>query len=96
MYARLINNILYRAPKKLIIGDNAVYNPADEQYRNAGYKPVEYSEPPYDAPEGQHWEGAFVDGEEAITQEWTLVDDPPETDISPEEALDIILGGAET
>lgn len=96
MYAKLIDGNLHRAPKKLIIGDNVVYNPSDEQYRNAGYKPVEYSEPPYDAPEGQHWEGAFVDGEEAITQEWQLVDDPPETDISAEEALDIILGGAET
>lgn len=93
MYAKLIDGNLHRAPKKLIIGDNAVYNPTDEQYRNAGYKPVEMVEQPDDAPEGKHYESQWIEQDGAIVQDWYLVDDPD--DIDPVEALSIILGGAD-
>ena len=93
MYAKLINGILHRAPKKLIIGETAVYNPSDEQIQNAGYKLVEMVEQPDDAPDGQHYESQWVEQDDAIMQDWYLVDDPD--DIDPSEALSIILGGAD-
>lgn len=94
MYGKIINGNLHRAPAKLAVGDTVVYNPTDEQLRSAGYKPVEHSGEPYDAPEGQHWESAWAEQDNVIVLDWHLVDDPTVTDIDAEEALSIILGGA--
>lgn len=92
MYGKLIDGNLHRAPSKLTIGETVVYNPTDEQLRNAGYKPVEYYDQPENTPDGQHWESSFIEQDDAIVQDWYLVDDPD--DIDPSEALSIILGGA--
>lgn len=92
MYGKIIDGLLHRAPKKLIVGDTAVYNPTDEQLRNAGYKPVTMSDQPDDAPEGKHYESEWLDEGDAIILSWYLVDDPIDADIPAETALAILLG----
>lgn len=91
MYGKLINGILYRAPKMLHIGSNNVWNPTVEQYAAAGYKPVTYTAQP-EAPEGFYYESGWEEQGGAIVQTWTLAELPPE-EMSAEEALEIILGG---
>lgn len=89
MYGKLEDGVLKRAPKMMDIGDNHVYNPTAEQYEAAGYKVVNYTEPP-EAPEGFHYEPSWEEAEDSINQVWTLVEDPDE--VSPEEALDFLFG----
>lgn len=91
MYGKLIGGNLRIAPKMLHIGSNNVWNPTEEQYNAAGYKPVEFTEMP-EAPEGYYYESGWEEQETAIVQTWTLVELPPE-EMSAEEALEIILGG---
>lgn len=92
MYAKLIDNVLHRAPKKLTINDVVIYNPPDNLLEEQGYKPVELVNMPNDAPDGKHYESEWVEQDNAIVQNWYLVDDPE--DIPDDEALSIILGGA--
>lgn len=44
---------------------------------SAGYKPIIETDMPDDAPDGQHYEAQYTDGETQITQSWVLVDDEP-------------------
>lgn len=92
MYAKLENGVLIRAPKMMDVGENHVYNPTAEQLLAAGYKPVQYTEPAGEAPEGYAWDSGWEDTGETIVQTWTPVELPPE-ELSAEEALDILLGG---
>ena len=93
MYAKLIENKLTIAPRRVVIGDTQVFNPAAEQLEALGYKLVVFTEPP-EAPEGYYAESGWTEAEDAITQTWTLVELPPE-EPSAGELLDIILGGIE-
>ena len=92
MYAKIVNGIFIRAPKKLINNDVVIYNPPTTLLAAHGYKPVEMTEQPDDAPEGKHYESEWAEQNNAIVQNWYLVDDPE--DIPDDEALSIILGGA--
>ena len=93
-YAKLINNYPQYAPRKLHIGDKVVFNPTDEMLADAGYLPVIETEPP-EVDELHYAEPSYVERDGQIVQEWDVVELPPEPDeVTPEEALDIILGGA--
>lgn len=92
MYGYLENEILHRAPNPMVIGENRVWNPTGEMYEAAGYKKVIHTTPP-EVPPGYHLELSWRETAKQIREEWTLVEDPPETDIPDEEALAIILGG---
>ena len=92
MYAKLDRGRLIRAPKMLNVNNTHVYNPTPEQLTAAGYKPVTYTDAP-EAPEGYYAEPGWEETADAIVQTWTLQELPPE-EMSAEEALDIILGGA--
>ena len=60
-----------------------------------GYLPVIETEPP-EAPEGYYYVSGWEQQGDQIVQIWTLEELPPEPDeLTPDEALDIILGGAE-
>lgn len=89
-YAKLINDDLQYAPRRMRVGENIVYNPTPKMLEADGYLPVVETEPPtvedgyYAEP---HW--AVVDGE--IVQSWTVEVAEPSAD----ELLDIILGGAD-
>lgn len=94
MYAKLINGALRRAPNKITHNNRIVFNPPEEILEELGYYPVIYTDAPMDAPEGQHYEPSWVQGEAEITQIWNLVDDPevPEPELSAAETLNIIMG----
>ena len=92
MYAKLIEGALNIAPKKLPGDGVIVYNPPEEMYRAAGYKPVTFTDAP-EAPEGYYYESGWEETAEAIVQTWTLT--PLPDDIDGAEAYDIIFGGAE-
>lgn len=77
MYASLTNGVFRRAPKKLSDGNVTIYNPTGEQYRNAGYKPVEFTTSP-EAPEGYYYDPNWKEQDEAIVQVWHLEELPPE------------------
>ena len=93
-YAKLINSYPQYAPRKLHVGDAVVFNPTDEMLLGAGYLPVIETEPP-EVDELHYTEPRYAERDGQIVQEWDIVELPPEPDeVSPEEALDIILGGA--
>lgn len=95
MFAKLENGRIKRAPKKVQKDDKTIFNPPDSTLSELGYQTVTYTDMPADAPEGQHYESSWTQGENGILQTWTLVDDPvyPEPELSAEEALAIIVGG---
>ena len=95
MYAKLINGTIRSAPKRVLHNDKQIFNPPDTVLQKLGYMPVTYTEMPTDAPDGQHYESGWEQTDTEILQVWKLVDDQAEPDeISAEEALQIITGGA--
>lgn len=92
-YAKLINNYPVYAPSIVRWQDKIVINPASEKLTELGYKPVSLTEPLGEAPEGYEWRATWKETVSEIVQGWEAVEIPPETNISPEEALDILLGG---
>lgn len=92
MYAKLIDGNLQIAPKKLPGDGVIVYNPPESMYREQGWKPVTFVDSP-EAPIGYYYESGWEEQTDSIVQTWTLAKLPPE-EMSAEEALDIILGGA--
>lgn len=81
-YAKLVNNYLSYAPRRIRVGSVIVYNPTDVQLLAEGYLPViETSMPETDA---QHYaEPHWAEQDGQIVQEWEIVEIP----ISEEEAL---------
>lgn len=88
MYAKLINNTIRPAPKKLCHNGNTIFNPSPDILAEHGYLPVTYADMPTDAPSGQHYESGWEEGDK-IVQTWTLTDDPvyPEPELSAEERI---------
>ena len=88
-YAKLIDGQIQFVSRKLAVGEYVVYNPTQEMFTEAGYKPISYTEslevePGYIAVSG------WTETDEAIVQTWTI---EPEGDIPHDEALAILLGG---
>lgn len=94
-YATLSNNQIHYAPNPIKVGDRVIGNPPGEVYTEQGYLPVIETDPP-EAPDGYYMEPHWTEQDGQIVQEWEAVELPPEPDdITPDEALDIILGGVE-
>lgn len=91
-YGKLENGYIQFAPKKLIIGDSAVYNPTNEQYTADGWKPCEFSDMPV-AEIGYHVEESWADNGEALVQSWEIVQNPPGAQIPEDEAFRYLFGG---
>ena len=81
MLGKIIDGVLTYPPHRIIIDGMQIFNPTETQLISAGYKPIIETDMPDDAPEGQHYEAQYADGETQITQSWVLVDNPP-TDTS--------------
>jgi hypothetical protein len=88
-YGTFTNGNLIPAPRRIILDGWQIFNPTDEQLTAAGYKPVVYTDSP-EAPEGYYAEAYWTETEEAITQEWRLVEAEPEP--LPTPAWDISQG----
>lgn len=91
MYGKIIDNELTLAPSKLPGDGVTVYNPPAEMYLAQGWKPVTFTEPPDDPPEGYYYESGWEEQTEEIVQTWTPVELPD--DIDEYEAWEILFGG---
>ena len=92
MYAKLINNTLRTAPKRITWQSRTVDNPTPEQLADMGYLPVTYTAMPPNSPSGQHYEPYWTQTDTEIVQAWKLVDDQliPEPEPTPEERLESV------
>ena len=77
MLGKIIDGILAYPPHRIILNGMQIFNPTETQLISAGYKPIIETDMPDDAPDGQHYEAQYTDGETEITQSWVLVDNPP-------------------
>lgn len=91
-YAKLINGTLSLAPNPILHDGSYIGNPPGSVYEAEGYKPVRYTEQPEVEP-GYVAVPGWRENEEEIVQTWT-VEVEPEPELSADEALDILLGGA--
>lgn len=92
-YAKLIAGNPRFAPNVVHWRESLVINPDAEKLTELGYKPVTYTEPQGVAPEGYVWRETWAETNEVIVRGWELT---PESDLSPEETLAILLGGEGT
>ena len=76
MYAKLINNTIRPAPKKVSYNGSIIFNPTEDVLLDLGYLPVTYTDMPTDAPSGQHYESNWSQTDTEIVQVWGLTDDP--------------------
>ena len=88
MYAKLTGNTLRQAPKRVTWHGRTVDNPTPDILRDLGYLPVTYTDPPTDAPDGQHYESSWTQMDTEILQQWKLVDDPAPPEPTAEERMD--------
>lgn len=78
MLGKIIDGVLTYPPHRIILNGMQIFNPTEEQLSQAGYKPItEVAMPEEPAPEGQHYEAQYTDGE-TIMQSWVLVEDVEE------------------
>lgn len=77
MLGKIVDGILTYPPHRIVIDRMQIFNPTETQLISDGYKPIVEIDMPDDAPDGQHYEAQYTDGETQITQSWVLVDNPP-------------------
>lgn len=90
MYGKLIDGELRGAPRPIKTADGDVFTNDPSIYLANGYKPIITAEYPSD---GKYYIDSWTETESEIKQIWTAAE-PPE-DISADEALEIITGGAD-
>lgn len=78
MLGKIIDGILTYPPHKIVLNGMQIFNPTETQLISDGYKPIVETDMPEDAPDGQHYEAQYTDGETQITQSWELVEDVEE------------------
>ena len=89
-YAKLVNSYPSFAPNPILHNNNWIGNPSDEIYEAEGYKFVVYTNMP-EAPEGYYYKENWTESENSIVQSWELVEIPPETEVDPYEAMQILF-----
>lgn len=90
IYGKLVDGELRGAPRPIKTADGDVFTNDPSIYLANGYKPIILTDCPSD---GKSYVGSWTETESEIKQIWTAAE-PPE-DISADEALDIITGGAD-
>ena len=99
MYAKIENDTLIPAPRRITLSGMQIFNPTADHLTQAGYKPVTETPIPEDpAPEGQHYEAQYTDSGDTITQGWTLVENEevePSGKTIEERVTDLETGQAE-
>lgn len=90
MYGKLIDGELRGALRPIRTENGDVFTNDPALLLQYGYKPIILTEYPSD---GKSYVGSWTETESEIKQIWTAAE-PPE-DISADEALDIITGGAD-
>lgn len=90
-YAKLIDSKIQYSPNPILHNGLWYGNPPGSIYEAEGYKPIIYTDMPI-APEGYYYEEKWTESENSITQSWELIELPPETDVDPYEAIQILFG----
>ena len=93
IYAKLRGGKPLFAPHVVKWHEQTVINPAAEKLLELGYKPVRDSAPEGDAPEPYVWTEQWSETESEILRSWVLTERPPEEELDPAQALEILLGG---
>lgn len=78
MLGKIIDGKLTYPPHRIVLDGMQIFNPTETQLISAGYKLIVETDMPDDAPDGQHYEAQYTDGETQITQSWVLVEDVEE------------------
>lgn len=89
-YAKLINATPVYAPNPILIDGSYIGNPPGSVYEAEGYKPVVYSDPPSDPPDGYQWTDTWSEEQGNIQQGWVLVEI---TELDGEQAMQFLFGG---
>lgn len=90
IYGKLVGDALHGAPRPIRTENGDVFTNDPALLLQYGYKPIITAEYPSD---GGYYTESWTETESEIKQIWTAAE-PPE-DISADEALDIITGGAD-
>ena len=77
MLGKIIDGVLTYPPHRIVLSGMQIFNPTETQLISAEYKPIIETDMPEDAPDGQHYEAQYTDGETQIAQSWVLVEDEP-------------------
>ena len=77
MLGKIVDGKLTYPPHRIVLDGMQIFNPTETQLISAGYKTIVEIDMPDDAPDGQHYEAQYTDGETQITQSWVLVEDEP-------------------
>ena len=76
---KLVDGALSYAPRKIIVDGKTIFNPTDTLLKEQGFKDVETTEAPDDAPDGKIYVSSYENKGDYIEQVWTLVDAPPKS-----------------
>lgn len=79
MLAKLIDGAISYAPRKIIVDGKTIFNPEEELLKEQGYKEMQTTDMPDDAPENKLYVSSWTDAGDTIQQVWTLVDAPPKS-----------------
>lgn len=91
-YAKLINASLVYANNPILHDGVRIGNPPPEIYAEHGFKPVRFTNQP-EPQGGGRWNEVWTETDAAIVQGWVWHEAADEDEISPEEALDMLLRG---
>lgn len=90
MYGKIIgNNRVEFAPNRILIGDQQIFNPTDEELESLGYKVLVYNDPP-EILDDYYLIDGWAEIGEYIVQNWHY--EPKSDEIKAEELLNIIVG----
>lgn len=94
-YAKLVEGLPVYAPNPVVMGQTWVGNPPGDVYAAMGYLPVSYTALPQEPLEhGFRWEPRWIQEQGLIRLTWLQAPVSPDEELSSEEALNILLGGA--
>lgn len=94
MYGKIVDNELLFAPSVIYLSDRTVCNPTATILAEQGYKEILFTDMP-EVPAGYYAQFTWVDGIDAITQTWEVVEIPADAELSSADVLNIILGGVQ-
>lgn len=78
MLGKLIDGVLYSAPRKIVIDGKTIFNPGENVLRKQGYKDIETSEAPAIHTQTQRAVSTWQDQEDKIVQVWDVVPAQPD------------------
>lgn len=90
-YAKIVDGKIQFAPNPVNINGAFIGNPPASVYEDAGYKPVTFTNPPREVPDGHYWKETWTESNGTLLQEWVLTEAPD--DVTAEEAMQILFNG---